>query len=237
MAKIHNPIIVSREEWLTARKSLLEKEKAFTRQRDQLSSERSALPWVRLDKDYLFNTLDGPESLADLFAGHRQLLVYHFMFGPEWDQGCPSCSFWADNYNGTTAHLAQRHTAFVTVSRAPLDVLQRYKQRMGWDFKWVSSLQSDFNRDFEVSFSAEELESGENSYNYSQGGARMQELPGLSSFYRDDAGTVYHTYSCYARGLDILNGAYHHLDMTPLGRQEEDLPYPMAWVRRHDEYD
>jgi predicted dithiol-disulfide oxidoreductase (DUF899 family) len=237
MSATDDPVIVSREAWLIARKELLAKEKAFTRARDQLSRDRRALPWVQLEKPYEFDTTGGRRSLADLFGSKRQLIVYHFMFGPDWQEGCPSCSFWADNYNGTTAHLAQRDTAFVTISRAPLEQLQRYRQRMGWQFEWVSSLDSDFNRDFEVSFTGEEIESGNNCYNYETGSARLQELPGLSAFYRDDAGIVYHTYSCYARGLDMLNSAYHHLDLTPLGRQEEDLPYPMAWVQRHDEYD
>ena len=237
MASFDQPVIVSREEWLTARRELLAKEKAFNEIRDQLGEQRRALPWVRVEKDYRFDSTDGSRSLAELFSGHRQLLVYHFMFGPDWEAGCPSCSFWADNYNGTIEHLAHRDTAFVTISRAPLERLQAYRQRMGWDFEWLSSLESDFNQDFSVSFTAEEVESGNNNYNYRDGAAQLEELPGLSVFYRDDSDTVYHTYSCYSRGLDMLNSAYHHLDLTPLGRHEADLPFSMAWVRRHDEYE
>lgn len=230
--------VVSRAAWLEARRAYLAKEKEFTRVRDQLSQQRRALPWVKVEKAYHFHGPDGQESLSELFAGRSQLLVYHFMFGPDWDEGCPSCSFWADNYQGIIVHLHQRDVTVVTISRAPLDKLEAYKKRMGWDFKWVSSLQTDFNYDYYVSSTPEELASGEPVYyNYERRGFPSSERPGISVFYRDETGTVFHTYSCYARGLDMLNGAYHLLDLLPKGRDEADLPYPMAWVRRHDEYD
>lgn len=229
--------IVSREEWLEARKAHLAREKAFTRQRDELSRERRALPWVRVEKDYVFQGPNGPESLGDLFDGRGQLLVQHFMYGPDWEEGCPSCSFWADGFDGFIVHLAQRDVTMVAVSRAPLDKLDAYKRRMGWRFKWVSSLGSDFNRDFQVLFSPEEMASGEMTYNYETRGFPADEAPGVSVFARNEAGEIFHTYSCYARGLDMLNGAYHYLDLVPKGRDEDDLPYGMAWVRRHDQYE
>ncbi len=229
--------IVSREEWLEARKAHLAREKAFTRQRDELSRERRALPWVRVEKDYVFQGPNGAESLGDLFDGRGQLLVQHFMYGPDWEEGCPSCSFWADGYDGFIVHLAQRDVTMVAVSRAPLDKLDAYKRRMGWRFKWVSSLGSDFNRDFQVSFSPEEMASGEMTYNYETRGFPADEAPGVSVFARNEAGEIFHTYSCYARGLDMLNGAYHYLDLVPKGRDEDDLPHSMAWVRRHDQYE
>lgn len=229
--------IVSQEEWLEARKAHLIKEKAFTRQRDQLSRERRELPWVKVEKDYVFQGPNGAESLSDLFDGRSQLLVQHFMYGPDWEEGCPSCSFWADSYDGFIVHLAQRDVTMVAVSRAPLEKLKAYKRRMGWSFKWVSSLGSDFNRDFGVSFTPAEMEKGEMTYNYETRGFPADEAPGASVFAKNDAGEIFHTYSCYARGLDMLNGAYHYLDLVPKGRDEDDLPYSMAWVRRHDEYE
>jgi predicted dithiol-disulfide oxidoreductase (DUF899 family) len=227
--------VVSPEEWLAARKALLAKEKAFTRLRDQLSAERRTLPWVEVDKAYVFDGADGKETLADLFAGHSQLLVYHFMFGPDWNEGCPSCSFWADNYNGIVVHLAHRDVALVAISRAPLEKLEAYKRRLGWSFKWVSSLGNDFNRDYHVSFTPEEQKTAV--YNYEARGFGSSEAPGVSVFAKDDAGNIFHTYSCYARGLDMLNGAYHLLDLVPKGRDEAGLSHPMAWVRRHDKYE
>jgi len=228
--------IVSREEWLEARKALLEKEKQFTRLRDELSQQRQALPWVKVDKHYKFETENGSASLQDLFAGKSQLVVYHFMLGPDWEQGCPSCSFWADNFNGIDVHLRQRDINLVTVSRAPLEKLLQYKKRMGWDFQWVSSFENDFNFDYQVSFKSDEIKSGQANYNYGSQEAGLSELPGISVFVRDDD-QIFHSYSCYARGLDMLNGAYHFIDLVPKGRDEADLPYPMAWVQRHDEYD
>lgn len=223
--------VVDRDTWLTARKALLVKEKAFTRERDGLSAERRALPWVKIDKAYRFDTPAGEQSLADLFAGKNQLIVYHFMLGEDWDAGCPSCSFWADTYEGIVPHLAARDIALVTVSSAPLDRIEAYRERMGWTFRWVSAYGSDFNRDYHVSFA--EGDSGY--YNYKEGGFSGPEAPGVSVFARDGE-TVYHTYSCYARGLDILNNAYHYMDLTPKGRDETGLDFTMGWLKRHDEY-
>lgn len=228
--------VVSRNEWLDARRGLLAKEKAFTRARDALSAERRALPWVRVEKDYLFDGVGGTRSLGDLFAGRSQLIVYHFMYHPDWEAGCKSCSFWADNFNAVIVHLNQREVSMAAVSRAPLAKLLAFRRRMGWTFEWLSSERSDFNRDFAVSFTPEELERKDNNYNFGTRHFGGPEAPGLSVFYKDAGGSIYHTYSCYARGLDILNTAYHHLDLTPKGRDEDGLPYPMAWVRLHDEY-
>ncbi len=228
--------VVTRKEWLAARKEHLAKEKEFTRLRDQLSAERRRLPWVRVDKDYLFDSPRGKETLADLFEGKRQLVVYHFMFGPDWAEGCPSCSFWADNFDGVVVHLKHRDITLVAISRAPLAKLEAYRQRMGWNFKWVSSLGNDFNRDYHVSFTPEEMEKGETFYNFGKKRFPSSEAPGISVFYRDDKGEVFHTYSCYARGLDMVNCAYHFMDLVPKGRDEEDLPYTMAWLRRRDQY-
>jgi len=229
--------VVSREEWLAARRELLAAEKELTRARDELSRRRRELPWVKVEKRYEFQSPNGKESLADLFDGRSQLLLYHFMFGPDWNEGCPSCSFWADNYDGTVVHLNHRDVSFVVVSRAPLEKLEAYRRRMGWSFKWVSSFGGDFNYDFRVSFTPEEMKRGEMDYNYRQMKFPSEEAPGISVFFRDGDGAVFHTYSCYSRGLDMLNGAYHHLDLVPKGRDEEGLPYSMAWLRRHDRYD
>ncbi len=228
--------IVSPSEWLKARKALLAKEKEFTRARDALSAARRELPWVKLGKDYLFEGPAGKETLADLFAGKNQLMIYHFMLGPDWVQGCPSCSFLADHFDGANIHLAQRDVSFVVVSRAPLAEIQAYKKRMGWKFKWVSSYGSNFNHDFHVSFTPEEKASGKVEYNYTVGEFPSEEAPGLSSFIKD-GGAVFHTYSTYGRGLDIIIGAYNMLDLAPKGRDEGALPWSMAWVRRHDEYE
>ena len=227
--------IVSRDEWLAARKALLAKEKAFTKERDALSQERRRLPWVKADKTYVFEGPAGKETLADLFAGRNQLLVYHFMFGPDWKEGCPSCSFWADNYNGAVVHLSHRDVSLVVISRAPLEKLESYRKRMGWSFKWVSSYGNDFNRDYHVSFTPEEQQTAV--YNYKAGGFGSSEAPGVSVLIKGADGQIFHTYSCYARGLDMLNGAYHLLDLVPKGRDEQGLSYPMAWVRRHDQYE
>src|SRR5215831_4197967 len=214
--------IVSRNEWLARRKALLAKEKEFTRARDQLSEARRALPWVKVEKNYVFEGPNGRETLSDLFAGRSQLIVYHFMLGPGWVQGCPSCSFLADH--------------FVVVSRAPFAEIEAYKKRMGWRFKWVSSFADDFNHDFHVSFTPEEKERGKVEYNYTMTDFPSEEAPGLSAFIKNETGEVLHTYSSYARGLDILVGTYNFLDMAPKGRDEDALPWSMAWVRRHDEY-
>ena len=228
--------VVSRDEWLTARKALLDQEKEFTRLRDQLSEQRRALPWVKVNKEYVFQGPSGKESLSDLFEGRSQLMIYHFMFHPDWEDACKSCSFWADNYNGMIVHLNHRDVSFAVVSRAPLEKLNAFKKRMGWDFKWVSSFDNDFNYDFNVSFTPEEMEKGQMEYNYTVMQFPAPEAPGLSVFHRDENGSIFHTYSCYGRGLDILNGTYNHLDMTPKGRDEEGLAYTMEWVRLKDRY-
>jgi len=229
--------VVSQDQWLTARKALLAKEKEFSKARDELSRQRRALPWVKVDKPYVFDGPAGKETLADLFGGKSQLIVYHFMLGPGWGQGCPSCSFLADHFDGANIHLAQRDVTLVVVSRAPLAEIEAYKKRMGWKFKWVSSYGNDFNRDFHVSFTPEEKAGGKINYNYAMTEFPSEEAPGLSAFVRNEAGEVLHTYSAYARGLDILLGAYNFLDMAPKGRDEDALPWSMAWVRRHDEYE
>ncbi|MFZ2018493.1 MAG: thioredoxin family protein [Methyloceanibacter sp.] len=228
--------IVSREEWTSARKALLAKEKEFTRARDRLSAERRTLPWVKVDKAYVFDTPQGKKTLAELFDGRSQLIVYHFMLGPEWDEGCPSCSFLADHFDGANIHLAQRDVTFIAISRAPLAEIEAFKRRMGWHFPWVSSFGNDFNFDYHVSF-AEDQVGKDGDYNYEQQEIVSDEMPGASVFYKDADGTVFHTYSAYARGLDILLGAYNVLDLTPKGRDEAELPWTMAWVRHHDKYE
>ena len=227
--------IVSHEEWLKARTAFLEKEKAFTKAREDLARERRELPWERVEKSYTFDALEGRVTLADLFGRHSQLIVQHFMFGPDWNEGCPSCSFWSDNFNGIDGHLAARDTAFVLVSRGPLDRLEAYKKRLGWTFRWVSSAGSDFNLDFGVSFVRGSDAAGPD-YNYGPMKVGGEEMPGISAFRRGDDGAIYHTYSTYGRGLDTINGTYQLLDLTSKGRDESGLPWPMAWVRRHDQY-
>ncbi len=229
--------IVSRDEWLTARKAHLAEEKAFTRARDALSRKRRELPWVKVDKAYAFDGPNGKETLADLFGNKNQLIVYHFMLGPDWEEGCPSCSLLADHFDGAAIHLAQRDVAFVVVSRAPLPQIEAFKRRMGWHFKWVSSFGSDFNYDYQVSASPQEKAAGKVMYNYELTEFPSEERPGASVFYKNAAGEVFHTYSAYGRGLDILIGAYNLLDIAPKGRDEEGLTYTMAWVRHHDRYD
>jgi predicted dithiol-disulfide oxidoreductase (DUF899 family) len=228
--------IVSESDWLAARRLLLAKEKEFTRLRDELSRARRDLPWVRVEKPYVFDGADGTETLAELFAGRHQLIVQHLMFDSAWEVACKNCSFWADGFNGFAVHLAQRDASFVAVSRAPYAKLAAFARRMGWSFKWVSSGGCDFNQDYQVTETAAEKAKGEAHYNYRTGPAFAGERPGISVFYRDDDGAIYHTYSCYARGLDMMNAAYHYLDLTPKGRDEEGLPYPMSWVRLHDLY-
>ena len=228
---------VSREEWIAARLEHLAREKEFTRLRDQLSRERRDLPWVKVDKAYVFDGPRGPESLADLFERRSQLVVQHFMFDPSWDEGCKSCSFWVDNFDGIVVHLNHRDVSFALVSRAPIATLEAYKERMSWSVRWVSSLRNDFNRDYHVSFTPEELERGQAYYNYAKGSFPVPEAPGISVFYKDADGAIYHTYSCYARGLDMLNGAYHLLDLVPKGRDEAGLSSSMEWLRHHDRYE
>lgn len=228
--------VVSRREWVEARKAHLAAEKELTRMRDDVSRRRRELPWVRVDKEYVFETPAGRQTLANLFEGRSQLIVYHFMFGPDWAEGCPSCSYLADHFDGAVPHLNARDVTFVAASRAPLAEFEPFRRRMGWKFKWVSSAGSDFNFDYHVSFRPEELASDRAYYNYATGPAGVEELPGASVFYRDRSGGVFHTYSSYARGLDLLVGAYNFLDLTPKGRDEEGLAFAMAWVRHHDRY-
>ncbi len=223
----------TREEWLAARLELLEAEKELTRHSDEVARQRRALPRVRIDKGYTFEAPDGVRTLAELFGDRSQLLVQHFMFGPGWEQGCPSCSFMADHADGMNVHLAHRDVTFIAISRAPLDEIERFRQRMGWRFKWVSSFGSDFNYDFHVSFPPEEQE-GQVYYNYHIQPYEFEELPGISVFYKDDAGDVFHTYSTYGRGVEAMMGTYRLLDLTPRGRDERDGP--MHWVRHHDRY-
>ncbi len=229
--------IVSREDWIAARKDYLAKEKEFTRARDALSAQRRQLPWVKVDKEYVFEGPDGQETLSDLFAGRSQLIVYHFMFGPDWEEGCPSCSYLADHFDGAIVHLNHRDVSMVVASRAPLKTLEGYRKRMGWRFKWLSSLGSDFNHDYHVSFDADETAGGEVYYNYRTGSFPSEEAPGISVFHKDANGDVFHTYSAYARGLDMLIGAYNLLDLVPKGRDEAGLNFTMEWLRRHDRYE
>ncbi len=229
--------IVSPDEWLAARKAHLAEEKAFTRARDALSRKRRELPWVKVERNYAFDGANGKQMLADLFDGKSQLIVYHFMFGPDWKEGCPSCSLLADHFDGAVTHLAQRDVTFVVASRAPLPQIEAFKRRMGWHFKWVSSFGNDFNFDYHVSATPEEKAKGIANYNYEVTKFPSEERPGASVFYKNTAGEVFHTYSSYGRGLDILIGTYNFLDLAPKGRDEEGLAYGMAWVRHHDRYD
>jgi predicted dithiol-disulfide oxidoreductase (DUF899 family) len=229
--------VVSRAEWLSARTALLSREKQLTRQRDEVSRQRRELPWTKVEKDYVFDAPDGPVPLAGLFGGRSQLVVYHFMFAPGWEAGCPSCSLVADHFDGAVVHLAQRDVTLLAVSRAPLAEIEVFRRRMGWRFGWVSSNGSDFNFDYGVSFRQEQIAAGEASYNYAPFDAPLEELQGISVFYQDASGDVYHTYSSYARGVDPVVGAYHWLDLVPKGRDEDGLAFAMAWVRHHDRYD
>jgi predicted dithiol-disulfide oxidoreductase (DUF899 family) len=235
-SQIEHPKVVSQIEWFAARKDLLAKEKDFTRQRDVLSAERRKLPWVRVDKEYVFDTPGGKETLANLFGGRSQLIVYHFMFGPGWVEGCPSCSFVADHFDGSVVHLAHRDVTLLAASRAPLSQIETFKKRMGWRFQWVSSFANDFNRDYNVSFTKDEMAQGKVYYNYGMRAFGSEEAPGLSVFHKDLGGDVFHTYSSYGRGLDMLMGAYNFLDLAPKGRDEDGLKFSMAWVRHHDKY-
>lgn len=231
-----NNKVVSHNDWVEARKALLVKEKEFTRLRDRISRERQELPWEEVKEDYEFEGPNGPRRLSDLFDGRSQLIVYHFMYGPDWDTGCKSCSFIADHFNPAIVHLNQRDVSMAAVSRAPLKVLEAYKKRMGWDFPWVSSFRNDFNRDYNVFFTEEQLERGDAYFNYKNKGFSSTEAPGASVFFRDDNGAIFHTYSVFERGLDMFITAYHYLDIVPKGRDEADLQYTMSWLRRHDEY-
>jgi len=231
---IGNRRIVSQDEWLDARKKLLEKEKQFTKLQDELNVERRSLPWVKVAKEYVFDGPNGKESLADLFEARSQLIVYHFMFAPESQMGCPHCSLRADGFDGINVHLKQRDATMIAVSRGPFERLAAYKQRMGWGFKWVSSGNTDFNFDFHVSFKPEELTAGKAFFNYAIQNPGPADREGHSVFYKDESGDIFHTYSCFARGNELFNIHYHYLDIVPKGRDEGGRgPY---WVRRHDEY-
>jgi len=208
--------VVTEREWIAARKALLVKEKKFTRLRDELNQQRRSLPWVKVEKEYAFDAPKGQETLAELFGDNSQLIVYHFMFGPGWNEGCPHCSYWADHYDATRVHLSQRDTSLIVVSRAPLKELEAFKKRMGWKFKWVSSFKSEF-------------------YNYARTKMDIDEREGVSAFYKDKRGEVFHTYSAYARGIEMLNTTYHFLDLTAKGRDEHP-DHPQDWVRFHDKY-
>jgi len=235
-SKIEGPKVVAQAEWLVARKELLSKEKEFTRLRDQLSRQRRELPWEKVEKEYVFDGQNGKETLADLFGGRSQLIVYHFMFGPGWEEGCPSCSLLSDHIDGSVVHLAARDVRLAVVSRAPQAQIEAFKKRMGWRFKWVSSYGNDFNRDYHVSFTKDEMAKGQMYYNYVMQQFPSEEGPGTSVFCKDGAGNIFHTYSSYGRGLDMLIGAYNWLDLAPKGRDEDALAYTMSWVRHHDKY-
>jgi predicted dithiol-disulfide oxidoreductase (DUF899 family) len=229
--------VVTPAEWVAARKELLRKEKEFTRLRDELSRQRRALPWEKVEKPYVFDGPRGKETLADLFGGKSQLIVYHFMFGPGWKEGCPSCSYLADTFDGGVVHLAHRDVTFLAISRATLPEIETFKKRMGWQFKWVSSFGNEFNRDYQASFSPQDIVVGKVYYNYEMTEFPSEEGPGASVFYKNEAGEIFHTYSCYARGLDSMVGTYNWLDIAPKGRDEDGLAFTMAWVRHHDKYD
>jgi predicted dithiol-disulfide oxidoreductase (DUF899 family) len=229
--------VVSREQWVEARKALLASEKEHTRQQDDLSRRRRELPWEKVEKHYTFDTPQGRRTLADLFEGRSQLVMYHFMFGPGWEEGCKSCSFLADHLGGSLVHLAQRDVTLVVSSRASLPEIERFKKRMGWQFPWFSSNSGDFNFDYQVSFKKEDRVDGKVYYNYGVVGFPQDEGPGLSVFRKDEKGEVFHTYSTYGRGLDILLGAYNVLDLTPKGRDEDGLAFSMSWIRHHDRYE
>ena len=236
MINLDNHQIISKNEWIAARKVLLQKEKEFTKLRDQISQQRRDLPWVEVDKEYVFDGPNGKETLSELFDGRSQLIVYHFMYDPNWDLGCPSCSFWADNFNDIIVHLNQRDVTMIAISKAPYNKIDAYKKRLDWNFKWVSSFDTDFNHDYYVSFTSEELEKKKGFYNFTIQDPTVSELPGVSVFYKDSSGKIFHTYSAYARGIDILNNTYNYLDLVPKGRDEDGYEFSMEWVRRHDEY-
>jgi predicted dithiol-disulfide oxidoreductase (DUF899 family) len=246
MSNTTNHRVVSHEEWLTERKELLTKEKEFNRLRDELSAQRRALPWERVTQQYVFNGPSGAETLEQLFDGRSQLVVYHAMFDPETataktpyteDAPCAACSFWMDNFERVVVHLAHNDVTLIAASRAPVDKLAAYQKRMGWTFKWVSSGSSDFNRDYGVTLSAEEIANGQGQYNYAPASISIAELPGISVFFKDAAtGDISHTYSTYSRGLDMLNVGYHYLDLVPKGRNEEATGNRPRWLRRRDEY-
>ncbi|HVZ65167.1 MAG TPA: thioredoxin family protein [Lacunisphaera sp.] len=229
------PKVVSEKQWLAARQKLLAKEKEFTRARDRLAAAQRTLPWTKVEKPYVFESARGPVSLADLFGGHSQLVVQHFMLGPGWEEGCKSCSFMMDHFAATVPHLAARDVAFAAISRAPLAEIRRFQKRMGWAVNWVSSHGTDFNYDYHVSFTPEEIERGRGYYNFAERELPVEELPGVSVFAKDKSGTVYHTYSTYGRGVEFIMATYQILDLVPKGR-DENPDWPQDWVRHHDRY-
>ena len=233
-AKQHK--VVSKQEWLKTRKELLAREKKLTHDRDAIAAERRALPWVKVEKNYVFDSPSGKKTLADLFDGRSQLIIYHFMFGPDWKEGCPSCSFNMDHTDPALLHLAQRDVSFAAISRAPIEKIEPFKHRMGWKFNWVSSSDNDFNCDYHVSFTPEEVK-GKVEYNFEMTQFPSTEAPGISVFYKDGNGDIFHTYSAYARGTENTVNTYNYLDLVPKGRDEASLPFTMAWVRHHDRYD
>lgn len=237
MSVVQRHPVVSHEEWLEARRQLLAREKEFTRERDRLSQERRELPWERVDKEYVFEGAAGRITLAELFGPHSQLVVYHFMYPPDWEDGCPHCSFWADSFDGIDVHLAQRDVRFVAVSRSPYTKLAAFQRRMGWTFDWFSASDTDFTYDFGVAFTEADRAAGQAMYNYVLGDPGISDREGISVFCKDDDGSIYHTYSAYARGIDMVNGAYHFLDLTPKGRDEQGHDNPQFWVRHHDRYE
>lgn len=227
--------VVSEKQWLAARKKLLVEEKKFSKLRDKLNQKRRDLPWVKVEKEYVFESPDGKETLSELFNGKSQLIIYHFMFGPGWGEGCPHCSFWADHYDGTLAHLPHRDTTLILVSRAPYTEIEPFKKRMDWRIKWVSSAGNDFNFDYNVSFTPEQIRTGKMTYNYRPHEMKIEEREGVSAFYKDSKGVIYHTYSSYERGIDLMNTTYNFLDLTAKGR-DENPEHSQDWVRYHDEY-
>lgn len=234
---VKNHAIVPPERWVSERKALMAREKELMRLHDEIARERRALPWERVEKSYVFDTPQGRRTLADLFEGRSQLIVQHFMLGPGWAQGCPSCSYMADHTDGMRVHLAQRDVRLVAISRAPLEEITRFRERMGWQFDWASSNGSDFNFDFHVSFTPEEQATGGVYYNYHRTDFAAEEMPGVSVFYKNEAGQVFHTYSTFGRGVEVMMGTYQILDLVPKGRDEREVPNKMEWVRHHDRYE
>lgn len=228
--------VVSETEWLAARKGLLAREKEFTRLRDELNRQRRELPWVKVEREDTFDGPEGKKTLSELFGDKSQLIVYHFMFSPEWKEGCRHCSFWADHYDATIPHLRRRDVSFVVISRAPLSTITPFQQRMGWKFRWLSSGNTDFNYDFQASFRPEDIKRGSVFYNYKTGAMDSTDREGISVFYKDETGAIFHTYSCYARGIDMVNTTYHLLDLVPKGRDEDPPNFPQDWVHYHDRY-
>jgi predicted dithiol-disulfide oxidoreductase (DUF899 family) len=234
-SRLKSPKVVSHKEWLAARTALLAKEKEFTRLRDELSQQRRELPWEAVTKTYVFDGPIGKQTLPELFDGRSQLIVYHFMFDPSWDAGCPHCSFWADSFNSNIVHINHRDATMIAVSHAPYSKLAAYEKRMGWNFKWLSAYENDFNFDYNVSFTPEELAKKHAFYNFKIQDPGISEREGVSVFFKDEKGGVFHTYSTFARGIDLLNTTYNYIDLTPKGRDEGSRN--QYWVRRHDEYD